>query len=105
MASFGRRRSSQAGKSPGSPAKQLEHRGEQQATHDERVEEHGGGEAEAEQLQYAFVAQRERREHADHDRGRGSDHPAGRRQSARDGTGGVVARPHSSWMRETRNTS
>src|SRR3954469_7342556 len=53
---------------PRRPAQQLEYGGQEQAAYDERVEEHRTGEAEAEQLDPALLADHERQEDADHDR-------------------------------------
>ena len=49
---------------PVAVAEQLHRRGNEHHAHDRRVDEHRDGEAEAEQLQRAVVAEHERREHA-----------------------------------------
>ena len=45
-------------------------------SHDQRVEEHGAGEAEAEHLDHDLSAEDERGEYQHHDRGRGRDRPS-----------------------------
>ncbi len=93
------------GDPPGALADDVEHRGQQQAADDQRVEEHGAGEAQPELLDDAVFAEHEGEEHADHDRGGGGDDAPGQREPFADGALVVSVRVHCSWMRETRKTS
>ena len=70
---------------PVGPAEEAHRRRHEDHAHERGVEEHGDGEADAEQLAVRVVAEDEGAEHADHDqRGRG-DHPCGARQAAHHG--------------------
>ena len=64
--------------------------GTQDDPDDAGVNEDGRGQAEAQELQHALVAEDERHEHRDHDGGRGGDDP-GRRGKSVGHRGGVVA--------------
>jgi hypothetical protein len=105
MLTCGSSASSQRGSRQVTRAEQLEHGGQQHAAHDERVEEHGDGEPEAELLQRPLVAEREGEEDADHDRRGRGDHPPGQREAVADRGGGVRRSIHCSRTREIRNTS
>ena len=76
----GSTRSSQLGQRPRARADQVQDRGQQQAAHDERIEEHGAREAQAELLDHAVFAEHEREEHAHHDRGGGGHDATGQRE-------------------------
>ena len=84
MFSRGSSRSSHAGIRQVRCADEVQHRGQQQAADDERVEEHGAGEAQAELLDDAVFAEHEREEHAHHDRRGGGHHAPGQRQALGD---------------------
>jgi hypothetical protein len=68
----------------------VQHRGQQQAAHDEGVEEDRRCQAEAEQLYPAVVAEDERQEDADHDRRRRGNHAPGDGQALADGAARVA---------------
>ena len=106
IANRGSRRSSARGKYQADRAEQVEHRRQEHAADHERVEEDGAREPDAEELDHPLAAEDERGEH-DHHHRRGRrdhaprlDHPVADRAARRPGCG-----VHSSWMRETRNTS
>ena len=90
---------------PGARADDVQHGGQQQAAHDERVEEHGAREAEAELLDDAVFAEHERQEHAHHDRRGRGHHAAGQREALGDGARVSRVCVQRSCMREIRNTS
>ncbi len=90
----GSNRSSHAGDRPRGVAKDVEHRREQQAPYDYRVEEHGRREAQAELLDDPVFAEHEREEYADHDRRGGRHDAAGEREPfAHSAAAVAVARP------------
>ena len=66
---------------------------------------HGDGEAEAEQLERAVVAEHEAAEHADHDRRGGGDDARGGGEAVGDGGRVVAGAVVLLRMRESRNTS
>ena len=87
----GRTRSSHAGSHQLAVAEQEHHSRHDDGAHDERVEQHGAGQADAEQLDHPLAAEDERAEHEHHDRGRGGDRPTGRRQTVGDRLARVAA--------------
>ena len=74
---------------PVAVAEQLHRRRDEQHADHGGVDEHGDGQAEAEQLQLPVVAEHEGQEHAHHDQRRGGDDASRDRQAVGDG-GGVV---------------
>ena len=103
---WGRMRSSQPGSHQLARPSEAHRRRHEHHAHERGVEEHGDGEADAEQLAVGVVAEDEGTEHADHDQRGGGDHPGGARQAARPRLRGCRrSRTYSSRTRDRRKTS